>query len=70
MEKNNVTTKVRFIHMIKDGDLETERLSITGDLEAPAQDFCSPGYVIESDTTHEMDLPEGFPINNDFARIF
>jgi hypothetical protein len=60
--------KVRIIHFIK-GDLESEQLSIVDDFDSPAQDFCPPHYKMASDTVHNMDLPDNFPLNNDWIRF-
>jgi len=64
-----MTNKIRFIHIMKDDDLQSEQLAITDDIEAPAKDFCPPGYRVESDTVHEMDLPSSFPLNNEWIRF-
>lgn len=52
-----------------EGDIETEQLSITDDFKTPAKDFCPPHHKLISDTIHEMELPEGFPLNHDWKRF-
>jgi hypothetical protein len=61
--------KVRIIHLDRSKkDLMTEELYFTEDLKAPAKDFVRPGYVVVSDSVHEMNLPSGFPMEVTFRR--
>jgi hypothetical protein len=63
-------SKVRILHMDKTSrDLFHEELHFTEDLDTPAKDFLRPGYVVISDTVHEMVLPNGFPTDHTFVRM-
>ena len=56
---------VRIIHSSLDYQ---EQVYFTQDLDSPATDFTPPGWTIESDTKHDIDLPSSFPFENAFSK--
>ena len=58
---------IRIIHYIEPGH-SREGIYITEDLETEAGDFVPYGCRLYSDTQHDIQLPGGFPIENQFEK--
>jgi hypothetical protein len=62
--------RVRIIHMDKSSrDLISEQLYFTEDLKTKSKDFLPPGYVVVSDTVHDIEIPQSFPMESTFVRM-
>ena len=62
--------KTRIIHAAKpNGDISDERLYITSDLEAKAEDFFPSNFTIESDTVFNVGMASGFPMDYEFKKV-
>lgn len=46
-----------------------EKMIITEELDAPAGDFCPPGFTVDSDITYNQNLPIGFPLGYEWDRL-
>ena len=80
METNNSQTitqtkgfemkKIRYIQMSPaDGTLLSEAIIFTDDFETKAEDFFPISkHVVYTDSIIEMEIPGGFPLNNEFTR--
>lgn len=42
---------------------EEETVMFTDELEAPVEDFITPGHTVDIDEVLDIELPSGFPLN-------
>lgn len=61
--------QLRIIHTIN-SETNEERIQFTEDLAADMNDFVAPGFVLESDTIVDIDLPGAFPSEHEFVKRF
>ena len=50
----------------QDGNIE--HVFFTEDFDTPSGEFIIPGCSLDSDSTREMDLPDGFPLETELKR--
>ena len=61
---------IRLLHFVEDSQVDPiqEYVIFTEDLSSDAEDYRSPGYVLSSDTRHELELPAMFPIEEELKK--